>query len=91
MGIGLKCWILFGKMWLLLKYNVLGGWLGWEGEDSRKAIKVGYLDQSNLSLCKFCGTSIEEVNHLLVSCIKAWKVWSACMRWWVFDRFLLHP
>lgn len=44
--------------------------------------RIGALNNFVSSLCVFCTADSETVNHVLISCPFAWKVWSAMLLWW---------
>ena len=37
------------------------------------------------AICPFCCMEVETMNHLFFSCVKSWKLWSACLLWWNFN------
>ncbi|GLU15338.1 hypothetical protein SLE2022_318360 [Rubroshorea leprosula] len=52
-------------------------------------IARGILKEESQALCNMCGSCIERVDHLLLNCIHAWKLWTNCLRWWGLN-YVMH-
>ncbi|GKA71337.1 zinc finger, CCHC-type containing protein [Tanacetum coccineum] len=37
-------------------------------------------------LCPCCGNNVETINHAMLLCDMAWRVWEKTFNWWKFDR-----
>ena len=59
------------------------GWLVWVGrvKTSDWLRNLGVLNESEEYMCIFCGSQVEELNHLLLGCEFTWKIWAAMVRW----------
>lgn len=44
--------------------------------------KIGVLQNTASTLCMFCKTVNESVDHVLVSCPFVWNVWAEMLNWW---------
>ena len=53
-------------------------WLAWKGriKSSDHLHRLDILSATVSSDCVFCQTEIESLNHVLLLCLFAWKVWS---------------
>lgn len=60
------------------------GWLAWKARIKTFSflhrIKV-LSDEANVN-CIFCNVEVKNVNHVLLHCPFAWKVWSHMLNWW---------
>ena len=60
------------------------GWLAWKGRLKTSSFlqRIRVLsDEANVS-CIFCNEEVESVNHVLLLCPFAWKVWAHMLNWW---------
>ncbi|KAL7198649.1 hypothetical protein ACSBR2_021034 [Camellia fascicularis] len=59
-------------------------WLAWKGRinSSDYLHRIGILNAVVNSDCVFCQAEVESLNHVLLLCPFAWKVWSNLMKWW---------
>lgn len=44
--------------------------------------RIGVLRGNSVSLCLFCNSEPENLNHILLLCPFAWKLWSIVIDWW---------
>lgn len=45
-------------------------------------LNIGVIQNPNLVLCKFCGESVESINHSLLLCSPIWNLWCKILMWW---------
>lgn len=65
-------------------------WLAWRGKVKTSVFlyRIGVLPSNVSTLCVFCKSENESVNHVLVSCPFVWRVWSAMLGWWDLEGAL---
>lgn len=75
------------------------GWLAWRGRVKTKVFlhQIGVLFANASTLCVFCRTEEETINHVLLHCPLVWKAWAGILNWcdvcWVIPGLveaLLH-
>ncbi|GLT34213.1 hypothetical protein SLA2020_087400 [Shorea laevis] len=42
----------------------------------------GVLKEGSQTICNLCGSYVEDVDHLLLSCSVVWRLWTKCFTWW---------
>ncbi|GLT57509.1 hypothetical protein SLA2020_304770 [Shorea laevis] len=52
-------------------------------------IARGILKEESQAICNMCGSCIESVDHLLLNCTHAYKLWTKCFRWWGLN-YVMH-
>lgn len=59
-------------------------WLAWRSRLKTSVFlqKISVLQNSASTLCVFCKTANESVDHVLVSCPFVWHVWAEMLNWW---------
>ncbi|XP_028080046.1 uncharacterized protein LOC114281693 [Camellia sinensis] len=59
-------------------------WLAWRGRVKCYELlqKVGVLSPNASSLCVFCKSEVETVNHVFIHCHFTWKLWANLVNWW---------
>lgn len=44
-------------------------------------LSIGVIHHHNQALCKFCGMSLESINHAFLHCPYVWFVWCLILEW----------
>ncbi|GMP84262.1 hypothetical protein CsSME_00037854 [Camellia sinensis var. sinensis] len=59
-------------------------WLAWKGRLKPSVFlhSIGVLDPTVDPLCIFCNSCDEDVNHVILHCSFAWKIWTEILSWW---------
>lgn len=59
-------------------------WLIWRGriKSSDLLLRIGVLNPNASTLCVFCKSEVETMNHVLLHCHLVWRVWSDIVKWW---------
>lgn len=60
------------------------GWLAWKYKIKTAVFlqQIGVLPSSASSLCVFCKSQQESLEHVLMHCPLVWRVWSGLLQWW---------
>lgn len=60
------------------------GWLAWKHKIKTFVFlqRIGVLPSSASSLCVFCKSQQESLEHVLMLCPFVWRVWSGLLQWW---------
>ncbi|XP_028071521.1 uncharacterized protein LOC114273902 [Camellia sinensis] len=60
------------------------GWLAWRNKVKTLVFlqQLGILDRDSSTLCTFCKSQQESIEHVLIFCPMVWRVWSELLQWW---------
>ncbi|KAG5539456.1 hypothetical protein RHGRI_019858 [Rhododendron griersonianum] len=60
------------------------GWMAYLGKlkTGDFLLRIGIIYQHHHALCKFCGETIESIDHSLLFCTPVWNVWCKILKWW---------
>ncbi|KAI8537901.1 hypothetical protein RHMOL_Rhmol09G0060000 [Rhododendron molle] len=53
-------------------------------------LRIGILHRQHHALCKFCGETIESIDHSLLICTPVWNVWCEILDWWGIQWVMPH-
>ncbi|KAG5562957.1 hypothetical protein RHGRI_005633 [Rhododendron griersonianum] len=45
-------------------------------------MRIGIIHQQHHALCKFCGETLESIDHSFLFCQPVWNVWCEILDWW---------
>ena len=52
-------------------------------------------EEEEEAVCRFCGSNVETIDHVLLHCDYVWRVWAECLRWcgiqWVVHGSVKKP
>ncbi|GKV49874.1 hypothetical protein SLEP1_g56597 [Rubroshorea leprosula] len=74
------------KVWNVFTPNKIAAF-SWQVVQDRAPTKLNLLKRGifqNISecMCDLCGRECEDSNHLFIHCIVAYRLWTACFKWW---------
>ncbi|KAL7243492.1 hypothetical protein ACSBR1_015814 [Camellia fascicularis] len=60
------------------------GWLVWRGrvKTSDRLARLGIIDNHNDGQCRFCGIENKTSEHVIIWCVKVWRIWTVVLHWW---------
>ena len=59
-------------------------WLVWRGRIKTSVFlhSIGALNSDASLQCVFCNEKDESMDHVMLHCVVAWRLWSEVMKWW---------